>query len=70
MSKNRAAKSLPRSIPREFRKAFLYRGIFSRVAEALGVSGAHVHRVATGERQSDRVADALRREIARIEEAA
>jgi len=70
MSKNRAAKSLPRTTPREFRKAFLYRGIFTRVAAQLSLSIAHVYRVATGERHSADVEEALRREIQRIEEAA
>ncbi|GEM_PF-5084445 len=70
MRKNVAAKTLPRGVPRAFRKAFLYRGIFARIAAALGVSTAHVHRVATGERKSPAVEEAIRREIQRIEEAA
>lgn len=71
MSHKRAARNLPRSaVPRQFRRAFLYRGVFARVARELDVSISHVRRVALGERISADVAAALNREIQRIEEAA
>jgi len=57
----------------KLRRAFLYQGIFSRVARnlRLGKSGrAHVWRVAAGQRQSQRVIDGLISEIDRIERTA
>lgn len=71
MSHKRAARNLPRrSVPRHFRRAFLYRGVFARVARELDISISHVRRVALGERASAEVEAALTREIERIEEAA
>jgi hypothetical protein len=52
------------------RRAFLYRGIFTRVAQRLRKSRGHVRRVAAGERKSRAVLDALMEEILRIEKAA
>jgi transcriptional regulator with XRE-family HTH domain len=45
----------------------LYRGIYSRVAKQLGIDRSYVSRVASGERQSDKVQRALLREIERVE---
>ena len=55
---------------KEFAKIRQYRGLFSRVARELGVDRSFVSRVASGERQSERVSRALNREFARIERAA
>jgi hypothetical protein len=63
-TKRAAAKDTP------FKRAFLYRGIFTRVAKRIGVSRSHVRRVAAGERYSERVSIALTEEIRRIEKEA
>lgn len=52
---------------RKLRKAISYQGIFSRVAKQLGLTRTHVYYVAIGERDSARVAEALLREINRID---
>ena len=44
-----------------------YRGIYSRVAEQLGLDRSYVSRVANGQRRSPTVEAALRKEIRRIE---
>ncbi len=70
---NMRHKQAAKKYTRRFARAFLYRGIFTRVAEQLelGKGGpSHVRRVALGERKSPRVEEALDREIARIEKAA
>jgi transcriptional regulator with XRE-family HTH domain len=46
----------------------LYRGLYSRVARRLGVDRSYVSRVARGERRSQRVENALKRELLRIEQ--
>lgn len=46
--------------------AALYRGIYSRVADRLGVDPSYVSRVARGERQSEQVRVALDSELAQI----
>jgi transcriptional regulator with XRE-family HTH domain len=45
----------------------LYRGIYSRVAQQLGVDRSYVSRVANGQRRSAKVEKALLKEINRIE---
>jgi hypothetical protein len=45
----------------------LYRGIYSRVAQQLGIDRSYVSRVASGERSSEKVEKALARELQRIE---
>jgi hypothetical protein len=45
----------------------LYRGIYSRVAQQLGIDRSYVSRVASGERKSEKVEKALARELQRIE---
>lgn len=55
---------------RESERLRHYRGLFSRVAREVGVDRSYVSRVARGERQSERVQNALNREIARIEKLA
>ncbi len=45
----------------------LYRGIYSRVAQQLGVDRSYVSRVANGQRRSAKVEQALLKEIKRIE---
>jgi hypothetical protein len=52
---------------KKFRKALLYQGIFSRAARQAGVSRTHAYLVATGARQSERVAGVLLKEITRVE---
>ncbi len=47
--------------------ACLYRGIYSRVADKLGVDPSYVSRVARGERESEKVTSALDSELAHIE---
>ena len=47
--------------------AALYRGIYSRVADKLGVDPSYVSRVARGERESEKVTAALDSELAHIE---
>lgn len=51
----------------ELKRAIAYVGIFSRVATRLGLTPGHVRQVALGRRISERVADALTREVKRIE---
>lgn len=46
----------------------LYRGIYSRVARALGVDRSYVSRVANGQRRSAKVEKALLKEIKRVEQ--
>ncbi len=46
--------------------AALYRGIYSRVADRLGVDPSYVSRVARGERESEQVRIALDTELAQI----
>lgn len=48
----------------------LYRGIYTRVAQSLGIDRSFVSRVASGQRRSARVEDALLKEIQRIEKLA
>ena len=45
----------------------LYRGIYSRVAQQLGVDRSYVSRVANGQRRSAKIEKALLKEINRIE---
>jgi hypothetical protein len=45
----------------------LYRGIYSRVAQQLGVDRSYVSRVANGQRRSLKIEKALLKEIKRIE---
>jgi transcriptional regulator with XRE-family HTH domain len=45
----------------------LYRGIYSRVAQQLGVDRSYVSRVANGTRRSTEIEAALLKEIARID---
>ena len=45
----------------------LYRGIYSRVAQQLGVDRSYVSRVANGQRRSPKIEKALLKEINRIE---
>jgi len=47
--------------------AALYRGIYSRVADRLGVDASYVSRVARGERESKQVRAALDSELENIE---
>ena len=47
--------------------AALYRGIYSRVADKLGVDPSYVSRVARGERESKQVRAALDSELQNIE---
>jgi transcriptional regulator with XRE-family HTH domain len=47
--------------------AALYRGIYSRVADKLGVDPSYVSRVARGERESAQVRAALDSELKQIE---
>lgn len=51
----------------ELNRHQLYRGIYSRVAKQLGIDRSYVSRVASGERSSEKVEAALKRELARIE---
>jgi hypothetical protein len=51
----------------ELRRALGYIGIFTRVAAKEGLSVGHVVQVAKGRRTSKRVADAIAREVRRIE---
>ena len=44
-----------------------YRGLYARVARQLGVDRSYVSRVARGERRSQRVEEALRAEVKRIQ---
>src|SRR5712691_1519846 len=43
-----------------------FRGVYGRVARKIGVDASYVSRVAGGERQSKRIADALQQAIGRI----
>src|SRR3989442_14254946 len=43
-----------------------FRGVYGRVARKIGVDVSYVSRVARGERQSKRIADALQQAIGRI----
>jgi len=52
---------------RELVRYAQYRGLYARVARELEVDRSYVSRVARGERQSERVAGALRRELKRIQ---
>ncbi len=45
----------------------LFKGVYSRVARQLGVDRSYVSRVAQGERRSQRVEDALKAELRRIQ---
>lgn len=45
----------------------LYRGIYSRVAQKVGVDRSYVSRVASGQRRSAKIEKALLKEIQRIE---
>ena len=58
------------STARRLRKAVLYQGLLSRVANELGRSRSHVFRVANGERRSRPIEQALIREMERIDRAA
>ncbi len=44
----------------------LYRGMYSRIARALGVDRGYVSRVARGERHSSKVFSAIEAELARM----
>jgi transcriptional regulator with XRE-family HTH domain len=57
------------SISTELARHALYRGIYTRVAKRLGVDRSYVSRVASGQRRSPEVEDALLKEIKRIEKA-
>lgn len=50
-----------------FLKHIHYRGLYSRVARRLGIDRSYVSRVASGERESEKVKAALLKEIQRIE---
>jgi len=52
---------------RELVRYAQYRGLYAREARELEVDRSYVSRVARGERQSERVAGALRRELKRIQ---
>jgi hypothetical protein len=51
----------------ELKRALAHVGLFSRVAEKVGITPSHVLRVAKGERQSKRVVAAVVSEVRRIE---
>ncbi len=51
----------------QFKRYQLYRGLYSRVAQKLGVDRSYVSRVARGERQSKDIEAALQSELKRIE---
>ncbi len=53
--------------PTNFKRYQLYRGLYSRVAQKLGVDRSYVSRVARGERKSPEIEAALQAEIKRIE---
>ena len=60
--------TLQRNTKRRFlRRARFYRGVYARVARKLELQLSHVRQVALGMRRSERVEDALLREIQRIE---
>jgi hypothetical protein len=63
-------KTLPARLSREVLVTRRYWGLYTRVARKLGVSVSHVTRVADGQRQSRRVADAIEREARRMKEEA
>lgn len=68
-----ATKTTPPAAKKVFLRAFLYRGLFSRIARELGLGAngrGHVRRVALGERTSARVEIALMQAVRRIERAA
>ena len=46
--------------------ASLFRGLYSRVAHDLGFDPSYVSRIARGERRSEIIEDALRREIDKV----
>jgi hypothetical protein len=48
------------------REAAKFRGIYTRIAQRLGLSAQHVREVALGRRQSDRVKRELDREFKKI----
>jgi hypothetical protein len=51
----------------EIRRSLLFVGLFTRVANELGVTASHVNRVAKGQCTSKHVSDAIIREVRRIE---
>jgi hypothetical protein len=53
--------------PPEVARALEHIGLFTRVASNLGVTAAHVTRVARGVRESRRIIEAIRQEVIRIE---
>lgn len=55
------------SIIAEFQKASRLTGIYTRIADRLGVSPNHVRQVALGNRKSSRVMRELRTELRKIE---
>jgi hypothetical protein len=58
------------SIDSDLLRHTLYRGVYSRVAKALGLDRSYVSRVASGQRRSTKVEAALLAEIKRIEKIA
>jgi transcriptional regulator with XRE-family HTH domain len=52
---------------KQLKRYQLYRGLYSRVAQKLGVDRSYVSRVARGERRSQEVEAALQAELKRIE---
>jgi len=57
---NRDGNTIPISLPS------LFRGLYSRVAEKLGIDPSYVSRVARGERNSEEISEALEVEIRRV----
>jgi predicted transcriptional regulator len=53
------------ALQRETRKYNRRRGLYTRIAEELGVTPAHVRNCALGLRRSSRVEEALLRELSR-----
>ncbi len=51
----------------EVARSLLFVGLFTRVAEELGLSVSHVNKVARSKAQSKRVTEAIIREVRRIE---
>ena len=57
---NRDGNTISTSLPS------LFRGLYSRVAEKLGIDPSYVSRVARGERNSEEISGALEAEIRRV----
>ena len=58
---------LNESLPLEVKRALAFGGIFSRVADQMGLSKGHVLQAAKGQRPSRRVIDPIVHEVKRIE---